>query len=249
MPWAILLLGLLLGLGFAQGLVLEDDLVQALELAPGQEASLALSLRNEGSRALRVRVEVVDYEEGRGFLPPGTLPRSLAPHLALATSEVRVPPGGRASLRLTLRAPADLRGTRYAYLLLTPEEAAGGPGQGGSEVAVGLQLVQRYAVLLLASHGGEPQVRFQRGWVEEGRLFLQGENLGDRYYRPHVRYQVVGAGGVVAERELGTYTFLPGNPKTLALPLPKLEPGSYQVLVFLDDGVKAYAVRSRLDLR
>ncbi len=90
---------------------------------------------------------------------------------------------------------------------------------------------------------------FQKGWVEEGRFFLLGENAGNRYYRPWVRYQVVGTGGVVAEGGLGTYTFLPGNPKTLVVPLPKLAPGSYQLLVFLDDGVKAYAARSRLDLR
>lgn len=124
----LLSLGLLLGLGLAQGLVLEDDLVQALELSPGQEALLDLALRNEGDRVLRVRVELADYEEGRGFLPPGSLARSLAANVVLAASEVSVPAQGRASLRLTLRAPADLKGTRYAYLLLTPEEAEGGQG-------------------------------------------------------------------------------------------------------------------------
>lgn len=243
--WAALL-GFL-GLALAQGLVVEDDLVQALELSPGGEAALALTLRNEGGEALRVRVEVADYREGEGFLPPGTLPRSLANGLVLPTSEVLVPAKGRASLRLQVRAPADLEGTRYAYLLLTPEDSA--PRGGGDEVAVGVRLVQRYAVLVMASHGGEPAVRFRESRVEEGRLLLFGENQGNRYYRPLVRYQVVGQGGIVAEGSMGTYTFLPENPKVLSVPLPRLSPGGYQVLVFLDDGVKAYAVRARLDLR
>ncbi|WP_347241165.1 hypothetical protein [Thermus sp.] len=238
---------LVFGAVLAQGLVLEDDLVQALELAPGGEAGLVLSLRNEGPNPLRVRVEVADYREDQGFLPPGSLPQSLAGTLFLEAPEVVVPPRGRARVGLRVQALSDLEGSRYAYLLLTPEPLSGAQGS-GEGVRVGVNLVQRYAVLVAASHGGRPEVRFLEAKREGERLVFLGENRGSRLYRPLVRYQVVGAKGVVAEGYLGTYTFLPQNPKAVPVPLPRLAPGSYLVQLILDDGIYAYAVRARLDL-
>ena len=241
----LFLLAFLWAAALGQGVVLEDDLVQELHLAPGQEALLALALRNEGKSPARVRVEVADYREGEGFLPPGTLGRSLAPGLSPESWEVFLPPGERTVLRVRVRVPGDLEGTRYAYLLLTPEaeEEARAPKEG---VSVGVQIVRRYAVLVAVTHGGRPEVRFRESRLEEGRLVFLGENAGSRLYRPRARYQVVGPQGVVAQGELGTFTFLPGNPKSVAVPLPALAPGSYQVLLFLDDGEQAYAVRARL---
>ena len=54
---------------------------------------------------------------------------------------------------------------------------------------------------------------------------------------------------MVASGEQGSFLFLPGEPKRVILSLPSLAPGEYQVVVFLDDGIKAYAVRTRLNVR
>jgi hypothetical protein len=234
-------LGLLAG---AQGLVLEDDLVQLFELSPGQEAVASLTLRNTGTAPLAVAVEAADYQEGRGFLPLGEVSYSLGADLVLEASRVTLPPGGTAQVRFRLRAPAQLEGTRYAYLLLTPEAP-----ERREEGNVTLRLVQRYAVLVAVSHGGRPEVRFAEAKVAEGRLYVLGENRGNRLYRPLVRVQVLGKEGVVREANLGQYTFLPGDAKRLVLDLPPLAPGEYAALFLLDDGVYAYALRVRLNVR
>lgn len=245
----LLFLGLLLGLALAQGLVVESDLVQALEVPPGGEARGVVRLRNAGQAPLAVSLSLEDYREGQGFMPLGQAPRSLGPGgVRLEATRLLLAPGEVREVGFSVRAPADLVGTRYAALLVTPE--AQGPGEGGgAESRVGLQVVQRYAVLVLASHGGEAQVAFTGARFQEGRLLLEAENRGSRHYHPQARYQVVGAGGVVAEGALGTFLFLPGEPKRLLVPLPALSPGEYQVVVLLDDGVKAYAARTRLSVR
>ncbi|WP_105318173.1 hypothetical protein [Thermus tenuipuniceus] len=242
-------LGLALGLSLAQGLLLESDLVQVLEVPPGGEARGVVRLRNGGQTPLAVSLSLEDYREGQGFLPLGQAPRSLGPEgVRLEATRLLLAPGEAREVGFTVRAPQGLEGTRYVALLLTPEGQGGGQG-GGEAARVGLQLVQRYAVLILASHGGEAQIAFTGARFQEGRLFLEAENRGNRYYYPQARYQVVGSGGVVAEGALGTFLFLPGGPKRFPVPLPSLAPGEYQVVVFLDDGAKAYAVRTRLSVR
>lgn len=249
------LLWLLLALApaLAQGFLLESDLVQAFELAPGEEVRAALRLRNAGTEPVAVDLSLADYREGQGFLPLGEAPRSLGPgHLALEETRVVLRPGEVREVGFRVRAPGAYSGTRYAAILVAPAPS-GGPlpeGQGASaSPQVGLRMVQRYGVLVLVSHGGEPQVVFRGAQVVEGRLVLEAVNQGDRHYRPQVRYQVVGPTGVVAAGELGSFLFLPGEPKRILLSLPSLVPGEYQVVVFLDDGIKAYAVRTRLNVR
>lgn len=243
------LFALALGLAWAQGLLVESDLVQALEVPPGGEARGVVRLRNAGQTPLAVSLSLEDYREDQGFLPLGEAPRSLGPEgVRLEATRLLLAPGEVREVGFQVRAPGNLEGTRYAALLLTPE-AAGPAEAGGGGPRVGLQLVQRYAVLVLASHGGEARVVFTGARFAEGRLIFEGENQGSRYYYPQARYQVVGAGGVVAEGALGSFLFLPGEPKRLLVPLPILPPGEYLVVLLLDDGVKAYAARTRLSVR
>ncbi|MEN2983103.1 MAG: hypothetical protein ABDH20_11565 [Thermus sp.] len=236
-------------LSLAQGLLLESDLVQTFELRPGEEARGAVRLRNAGKTPLTVSLSLGDYREGEGFMGLGEAPRSLGPQgIALETDRVTLLPGESRDVGFRVRFPAGLSGTRYAAILVAPEaEAREEPGEGAR---VGLRVVQRYAVLVLASYGGEAQVVFTVGQGGEGRSSLEAENLGgSRFYYPRVGYQVVGPGGVVAQGELGTFLFLPGEPKRLSLALPPLSPGEYQAVLFLDDGYKAYAVRAPFSLR
>ncbi|MFN4073364.1 MAG: hypothetical protein ACK4G4_08135 [Thermus sp.] len=244
--WPFLLLLALPALG--QGLLLESDLVQTFELAPGEEAVGVLRLRNTGKEPLLLEITLADYREEQGFLPLGEAPRSLGGGgLSPEAGQVLLAPGEARDVAFRVRAPGDLVGTRYAALLLTP--AGGSPDGEGAGTQVGLRVVQRYGVLVLVSHGGEPQVVFRGARVGEGRLLLEGVNQGNRHYYPRVSYQVVGPQGVAARGDLGTFLFLPGEPKRLLVPLPSLSPGAYQVVVLLDDGLKAYAVRTRLDVR
>ena len=242
-PWLLLLVAWATALG--QGLILETDLVQAFELEPGAEALGTIRLRNTGTSPLSVELALADYREAQGFLPLGEAPRSLgAGGLVLEETRLLLAPGEVREARFRVRAPSDLKGTRYAAILVTPDAPGGTPSQG--EAQVGIRLVQRYAVLVLASHGGEAHIVWSKARLQEGRILLEGENQGDRYYYPRVRYQVLGSGGVVASQELGTFLFLPQEPKTILFPLPELSPGEYTMVVILDDGVKAYAVRLRL---
>lgn len=249
MRWILFSL-LALTLALAQGFLLESDLVQAFELAPGQEAQGVLRLRNTSSEALVVELSLADYREREGFLPLGTAPRSLGPEgLTLGAGQVSLGPGEVREVSFRVRAPQGYSGTRYAAILLAPGRLAPQGGEGGPGVQAGLRVVQRYGVLVLVSHGGEPSLAFTGARVEEGRLVVEAVNGGERYYRPQVRYQVVGPSGVAASGELGSLLFLPGEPKRLWVPLPALAPGEYQLVILLDDGVKAYAARTRLSLR
>lgn len=235
-------------LSLAQGLLLESDLVQTFELRPGEEARGAVRLRNAGKTPLTVSLSLGDYREGEGFMGLGEAPRSLGPQgIALETDRVTLLPGESRDVGFRVRFPAGLSGTRYAAILVAPEaEAREEPGEGAR---VGLRVVQRYAVLVLASYGGEAQVVFTGAKEVKGGLLFEAENRGSRFYYPRVGYQVVGPGGVVAQGELGTFLFLPGEPKRLSLALPPLSPGEYQAVLFLDDGYKAYAVRAPFSLR
>lgn len=250
MRWLGILFLLTLVPALSQGFVLESDLVQVFELAPGEEARGVLHLRSTSSEALVVEISLADYREVEGFLPVGEAPRSLGPgNLSLEVGRIVLGPGEVREVAFVVRAPQGYSGTRYTAILLSPGTPASRGEEGDSGAQVTLRLVQRYGVLVLVSHGGEPRLAFTGARVEEGRLWVEALNQGDRYYRPRARYQVVGPSGLATSGELGSFLFLPGEPKRLLVPLPTLAPGEYQVVVLLDDGVKAYAARTRLSVR
>lgn len=240
---------LLLGDALAQGFLVRSDLLQAYELAPGEEATGEVVLFNPGGDALEVGVELADYSETMGFQPLGTLPRSLGRDLYLLTQTVVLPPGGEVRLPYRVRAPEGLEGTRYAAILLTPKAHAGGEGEGRGEVTAGVRVVQRYAILVTVSHGGEVNLRFLPSRKEGEVLVFSIQNVGSRFYRPQVRHRfLLLPEGQVWESPPQTYTFFPGEEKRIRVPLRGLPPGDYQVFLFLDDGVYARAARVSLTL-
>lgn len=245
-------LGMLLSCAvWGQPLILEGGLLQTFELAPGQQARGVLRLRNAGEAPLRVTLSVADYREQGGFIPLGEAPYSLGVQgVQLELSELLIPAQGLREIGFTVQAPAGLSGTRYAAILLTPEVAPRSLGVEGEGTQIALQLVQRYAVLVLVSYGGVPQVLFRNVRFDEpGSLVIEAENRGERYYYPQAQYQIFGAGGVVAQGELGRFVFLPGEPKQILVPLGELAPGEYQLVALFDDVQQPYAVRGRFSVR
>jgi hypothetical protein len=217
---------------------------------PGETYSGTIRLRNEGRQTEEARVYLADYSfaaDGRTvYAAAGSLPRSSARWIAFTPSQVRLAPGGEATVGYTVTVPAGagLHGTFWSLLMVdgvahgSPESTAPGP-----------------AVQISTTLGADPpQVRFAsaRAYAAGNGKVLEVDvaNAGEVAYRPEIRVELYDEAG----NRAGTFTsrrglLYPGTSLRQTFELGALPAGTYQALVVADaGGDQVFGAQYRLKL-
>jgi len=231
---------------------------------PGETYSGTLRLRNEGRQPEEARVYLSDYSFGADgrtvYAPAGSLPRSSARWIAFSPSQVRIAPGGEATVGYTVTVPAGMTasGTFWSLVMVegiahgSPESTSGGRA---ARVRVGVQPSIRYAVQIATTLGAAtPQVRFAsaRAYAAGGGKVLELDlaNAGEVAYRPEIRVELFDEAGhkagVFSSRRGLLY---PGTSLRQTFDLGAVPAGTYQALVVADaGGDQVYGAQYRLKL-
>ncbi|HEX8246002.1 MAG TPA: hypothetical protein VF541_20980, partial [Longimicrobium sp.] len=180
---------------------LEERAVRA-----GETYSGTLLLRNQGSQAEEAKLYLTDYSFAADgttrYDAPGSQPRSSARWVAFSPSQVRIPPGGQATVGYTVTVPADAApGTWWSMLMV--EGIAHGSAEstgGAARVRVGIQPSIRYGVQIATTLAGPaPKVAFTNARAYAGAggkvLELDVANAGEVAYRPEIRVELFDAAG------------------------------------------------------
>ncbi len=232
---------------------------------PGESYSGTLTLRNEGSETEEARMYLTDYTfsaDGRSaYGTPGSLPRSSARWIVFSPAQVRIAPGGEATVGYTVTLPADagLAGTYWSMLMVegiergSAESAAPGARE---RVRMGIRPTIRHGIQIATTveGTGTPAVRFDGtrayGAGRAKMLELDLSNAGDVAYRPEIRVELYDGSG----RAAGSFTsrrglLYPGTSLRQTFELGALPAGDYQALVVADaGGDEVFGAQYRLKL-
>ncbi|HEX6751307.1 MAG TPA: hypothetical protein VF092_28710 [Longimicrobium sp.] len=229
---------------------------------PGETYTGTLRLRNDGRETEEAKLYLSDYTfsaDGATRYPaPSSLPRSSARWVTFSPAQVRIAPGGEATVGYTVTVPADAApGTWWSMLMVEgiARGSAESTAAAGARVRVGIQPSIRYGVQLATTLAGPaPKVAFTgaRAYAAADRKVLEVEvaNAGDVAYRPELRVELFDAAG----RKAGTFTsqrglMYPGTSLRQAFELGAVPPGDYQALVVADaGGDQVFGAQYRLKL-
>jgi len=223
-----------------------------LHMTPGQQYSGALKLSNQSDAKTRIRAEVLDFDIDDKTTPqferdlPQEAAYSCKKWLSLNPMEIELENGGFLNARYTLRAPADVaEGSYNCAAGFTTLPAAEQATEG-----IGMRMAVRIVAAIYVVVGSPPV----RGGLKEFKLeaippakdskeagwqaVVVLENLGQMYFRPTGKLEVVDDKGQVVETE--EFTSLPvlrERSQRFIFPLKvHLNPGHYKLRAHVDIG-------------
>lgn len=253
-PWCALVAAGWIGNDAATCQVLvSGPLVRDVEVSPRDTVTGAVTLVNSTPEDQVVRVYLRDYTfDASGttrYDPPGTLPRSAAPWIALGASELVVPAEGRIDVDYDAYVPAEPapQGTWWAALMVEGVDAADGrPG-------TGLRARIRYAVQLVFQLGDAgPDLALTDVGIDDDvrQLWLDVANRGGSSADVKVSLELFGQeGGSLGRRSGGRARLYPDTSYRHRVALDGIAAGSYQALVIIETGDEhAVGAQFTLDL-
>lgn len=223
------------------------------QVAAGASETDVIEVRNEGTKANRVKVYIEDWEMDRkgevNYVRAGKGPNSCAAWIQLNPTDFRVEPGQTRQIRYTLTVPGGTKegGYRAAIVFESMPLAQGGPPQ--KRVAVH----GRIGVVLYETVG-KPDIKgqfedFQVGPEKKGVAFkLTLANKGNFHFRVKKSWITLknSQGAEVAKVEVPDIPVLPGATRDLEfskeLALPR---GTYQAEAVLDIGRRDFLGRKQ----
>lgn len=224
------------------------SLTREFSPALGSTTSDTISVRNDGSEPKDVLLYQVDYQYDaagtNSFPSPGTLPRSNAPWVKVGAQQIRLDPGETEDVPYTLTVPSvvPVGGTQWSVIMIEPVTSRFDGERPTSDRAVTLNTIFRSAVQVVTQVGdGETKVAFrERALVRDGdqrAVRLDVENIGDRWFAPHVWLELFDPGGT----SIGTFRatdrrLLPGCAARYWMDLSTVQAGDYTALIVADGG-------------
>jgi hypothetical protein len=223
-----------------------------IHMVPGQQYSGSLKLGSQSGAKTRVRAEVLDFNIDNQTQPqferdlPQEAAYSCKKWLSLNPMEIELENGGFLNARYTLRAPADVaEGSYNCAAGFTTLPAAEQATEG-----IGMRMAVRIVAAIYVVVGSPPV----RGGLKEFKLeaippakdskeagwqaVVVLENLGQMYFRPTGKLEVVDDKGQVVETE--EFTSLPvlrERSQRFIFPLKvHLNPGHYKLRAHVDIG-------------
>lgn len=227
------------------GLGIEGEMVQVHSVQSGQMVSGQIVLTNNTDLPETIEVELFDYKPMAGgksdFLKPGTIERSNANWLESPQTKVVIPAKSNTIYNYTLKAPQDLKeGTYWSLLRFVPEVSNQNQTNSITQrVAYGVQIIAR------ASTKSEGSVELTNTKVhteqEMKRLACDVRNTSSIDMLLESQLEVYNAQGTLVMKAKGvTQRIYPETELTYNFDITKLEKGSYQAFVILDDSNSNY---------
>jgi len=225
-----------------------DRLEIFFEPGSGTEQVVSFGVANEGSRLVEATVYVQDWErrpDGEHvFSPSGSLAPSCGRFLRVFPQSLRLPPGGRQTVRVALEGADSLRAACWSVVFVenTPE-----PAQRGRQITYVTRLgVKGYGLPGgLVRDGEVDTLSLRAARPTEGRpadprareFALSFTNTGGQPLWAQGRIEVRRLdNSVAAQVEVPEFPVLPGARREMAVTLPALAAGRYVALALVDFG-------------
>lgn len=224
---------------------------------PGQTAFQRISFKNDGTRAIAIRLRSADAwydEQGAVTLPSaGTTPRGLGRWMTPPPEGVIVQPGKTAEVDVVIRVPPEAsRGAHFGALVgvarLVDQTQPGNSGAGhrieaGSTMEI--QLALMLTVDVIPSGGREDPAELalvdvevkQPGAARPLAIRAMVENTSDLLVRPSGSLAIFDAAGrPIATTAFSQQALWPGQRRWFdtTVPVP-LEPGDYRAIAAFDE--------------
>lgn len=222
--------------------------VEEHQVLPGASYSGTIRVRNAGAAPEDARVYLTDYtftaagESSYG--EPGRLPRSNAAWIRYSPAQVRIAPGGEATIGYTITVPAGAApGSFWSMLMVeSVQPPAAMAARRGARVQLSVGVAVRYGVQIATTvPGAATRAEFAGARavaVPTGkRLEFDLLNAGAVAFRPTLRLELYDEAGT----PVGTFTaerglLYPGTSLHQGFDLGQLASGSYQALITADTG-------------
>jgi hypothetical protein len=242
----LILIAVRVGLAFGQtgGMGLNPSRLE-LEVRPGQEKTTAFEIESPPSEETvrgRLLLSLTDWDVNEDgtllYAAPSTLPQSASSWVIFSPSAVTISSGQSHMVRVTVRAPKDAVPGVYRTALFVQERPPAAPVQKGQHL-VYLRLRYVFTLYVIV-----PPVQKSAEIVDvqlldnkdNTQLVCEMRTAGSSHVRPLISVTVrdTEQNQTANLRHYESIVLLPGNTLKQALPIPRLEPGEYEVLVQVD---------------
>jgi len=217
-----------------------QPLIVQFAIAPGQQASARVIVKNTGTQAARVSANQIDWTSNfdgsvRTGKPGLEGSSSVDPFLHLSGNEFTLSPGQTQEMTLTLDLPSTFppaTGDHWGGYLI---RATGAEGPAGS-FGVGANILVYETVGHAYKHLKLTTMRVEDAGNGNVRLVAHMSNDGETYVRPQLHLQVARAGRIVQSRDDTTPAIFAGSPRLYTRTFSGLTPGSYAIELTIDYG-------------
>lgn len=235
----------------AAQITVRGNLAHDLDVRAGQIVTGTVTIDNETANPQQARIYLRDYlffADGTNIYDePGSTARSNAGWVQFSPESMTIPPNGSVTLSYSISIPDTIGAGSYWSMLMiegVDPSSAESTESLESENQVGFKQVTRYGVQLAVHirEEAEQNVSFDGAQLivdEEGNTFFQAdvENIGTLMMRPNVYMRVFAADGTEYGPFEGVqFRIYPGTSVRQRIELSDLEPGTYQILLIVDDG-------------
>jgi len=217
-----------------------QPLIVQFAIAPGQQASAHVIVKNTGTQAARVNANQIDWISNvDGTVKTGkpglTGDSSVDPYLHLTGNEFTLAPGQTQEMTLTLDLPSTFSGAAGDHWGGYFIRAAGADGPAGS-FGVGANILVYETAGSPHKHLKLTTMRVEDAGNGNVRLVARMSNDGESYVRPQIHLQVAQAGRIVQARDDSTPAIFAGSPRMYTRTFSGLTPGNYGLALTIDYG-------------
>jgi len=232
-----------------------SQLSQDTSARPGESYVGSILIRNDTDEIQQAKIYQTDYlfqSDGTNvFGDPGTIERSNAEWIDVASSSMMVPPREAIEVSYRVNVPMDvdaepLQGSYWSMIMVEgiPKSSPENIENDVPDDALGIIQVTRYGVQV-ATHiegTGAANLKISESALSKGEgnttiLQLSVENDGDKLVKPEIWVEIYDDSGNTLGRVDGVNNRIyPGTSVRQTINLGKLEIGHYRALVIMDGG-------------
>ena len=217
-----------------------QPLIVQFALAPGQQASARVIVKNTGTQAARVTANRIDWTSNvDGTVKTGkpglSGVSSVDPYLHLTGNEFTLAPGQTQEMTLTLDLPSTFPsavGDHWGGFFIRAARAEGPAGSFG----VGANILVYETVGNARKHLKLTAMRVEDAGGGNVRLVARMSNDGESYVRPQIHLQIAQSGRIVQSRDDSTPAIFAGSPRLYTRTFSGLTPGNYALALTIDYG-------------
>ena len=217
-----------------------QPLIVQFAIAPGQQASARVIVKNTGTQAARVSANQIDWISNvdgsvKTGKPGMSGVSSVDPYLHLSGNEFTLAPGQTQEMTLTLDLPSTFPsaiGDHWGGYFIRAASAEGPAGSFG----VGANILVYETVGSAHKHLKLTNLRVEDAGNGNVRLIARMSNDGETYVRPQIHLQIAQAGRIVQQRDDSTPAVFAGSPRLYTRTFSGLTPGNYSLEVTIDYG-------------